>query len=182
MANIRTTAAEWATAKKMFEEGKLLRTISEKTGISIPSLSKRSNKEKWVRIGQDNTDAPIHKPDDGIGKQVKTMAAFGLVDDEIAAIVGIKVSVLQKTYQKELTTANPEMVARVAQSMFRMATDSNKPNVTAAIFWLKCRGGWSEEGAKSSLGKKDQRKVAAGRVAEGKFAPAAPPRLIVNNK
>lgn len=32
------------------------------------------------------------------------------------------------------------------------------------------------------VGKKDSKKSAAAKVAAGKFAPAAPPRLVVNNK
>jgi hypothetical protein len=31
----------------------------------------------------------------------------------------------------------------VAQSLFQMATSGK--NVVAAIFWLKCRGGWREK-------------------------------------
>lgn len=180
MANIKTTAAEWATAKKLFEAGKLLRVISEKTGISVPCLSKKAKSESWQR----STAIPeAEKPDADISKQVKTMAAYGLVDHEIAAVVGVSLDALRLNYAKELVTAGPEMVARVAQSMFKMATDANKPNVTAAIFWLKCRGGWVEEAEKNgSLGKKEIREKAAAKVATGgRFGASAPPKLIVNN-
>jgi hypothetical protein len=178
MSNIKTTPAEWADARKHFEGGLLLREISKLTGISVPSLSRRANREKWLKIGVDRSQEPINKPDDTVAKQVKAMAAYGLMDEEIASVLGMKVDLLRATYERELVTANPEMVARVAQSMFRMATDQNKPNVTAAIFWLKCRGGWNDDPTKAVIGKKEQRVHAAAKVAAGRYAPAAAPRLV----
>lgn len=180
MSNIKTSPEEWALARSLFESGLILKSISEKTGASIPSLSKRSKKEGWRRASID--PGQINVPDDRIAAQIKTLAAYGLMDDEIAAVVGVKADELRITYERELTTASPEMVARVAQSMFKMATDSNKPNVTAAIFWLKCRGGWNDDPANAKLGKKEARLGAAKKAGTGKFSPAAPPRLVVNNK
>lgn len=47
MANIKTTPKQWEDAREYFEAGLLLREVSEKTGISIPSLSKRAKSENW---------------------------------------------------------------------------------------------------------------------------------------
>ncbi len=163
----------------MFESGSLLKPISEKTGISVPSLSKRAKRDGWKKISSET--APLNLPE-GIGRQIKTMAGYGLMDEEIAAVLGIKVELLRESYAKELTTANPEMVARVAQSMFRMATDGHKPNVTAAIFWLKCRAGWNDDPTKAAIGKKQQKQDAAAKVAAGRFSPSSPPKLVVNNR
>jgi len=43
----------------------------------------------------------------------------------------------------ELDRGGTEATAKVAQSLFRMATEGN--NVAAAIFWMKARAGWSEK-------------------------------------
>jgi hypothetical protein len=41
-----------------------------------------------------------------------------------------------------------------------MATDKDKPNVSAAIFWLKTRARWSEA-KEEELGKKEIARIAA---------------------
>ena len=179
MANIKTTPAEWAKARRLFESGLVLRAISQKTGIGESSLSRKAKSDGWLRAGSD--PGPINKPDDGISKQVKTMAGLGLMDEEIAAVLGMKLDALRAAYGKELTMAGPQMVAQVAQSMFKMATDANKPNVTAAIFWLKCRGGWNDDPGSTKAGKKELRQEAAVKAAKGKFSAGAPPKLVVNN-
>ena len=41
-----------------------------------------------------------------------------------------------KYYMSELETGHIEANAQVAQSLFKRATNKDKPNVSAAIFWL----------------------------------------------
>ena len=55
MANIKTTPEQWEKAKEYFEAGLLLREVSEKTGISIPSLSKRAKAEGWAKENEKKT-------------------------------------------------------------------------------------------------------------------------------
>jgi hypothetical protein len=54
---------------------------------------------------------------------------------------------------------------KVAHSLFKQATDQTKPNVSAAIFWLKCRAGWRED--PDQPGKKEQARVAATTAGDG---------------
>lgn len=185
MANIKTTDPQWEQAKLMFESGKLLREISEEMGASIPSLSKRIKRDKWLRkrgyaqelAVSDSADAV----DENIKKQVEAMASFGLTDEEIAEIVGISVEALRKSFKYELSTAPPRMVAKVAQSLYQMATDINRPNAAAAMFWLKCRGGWKDSATQAG-GKKEERQEAAKNAVAGKFKQGMPPKLVVSNK
>lgn len=55
MANIKTTPKQWEDAREYFEAGLLLREVSEKTGISIPSLSKRAKSENWSKENEKKT-------------------------------------------------------------------------------------------------------------------------------
>jgi hypothetical protein len=66
---------------------------------------------------------------------------------------------MRKYYTAELEIGHIESNAQVAQSLFKQATKLDKPNVAAAIFWLKCRAGWSEQS--DEMGKKEAAKVLA---------------------
>ena len=70
------------------------------------------------------------------------MAGHGIPQPEIAEAVGIDPKTLRKYYAKELRGATTIANARVAESLFKQATDGN---TAAAIFWLKARAGWREK-------------------------------------
>jgi RNA polymerase-interacting CarD/CdnL/TRCF family regulator len=73
---------------------------------------------------------------------------------------------MRKYYMSELETGHIEANAQVAQSLFKQATNKEKPNVSAAIFWLKCRAEWREDG-KEEMGKKEAREVLSKVAARG---------------
>lgn len=81
--------------------------------------------------------------------QVLTMAGFGLTLLEIAKVVGMSQPTLHKLYRPELDRGHIVANAKVAHSLFTMATHPTKPNVSAAIFWAKVRMGWRESGRRA---------------------------------
>ena len=85
-----------------------------------------------------------HKPDVTSRRQVEAMAAYGIPEQNIANIVGIDPKTLRKHYRSELDNGQMKATAKVAESLFRKATSEGAQSVTAAIFWLKTRGGWRE--------------------------------------
>lgn len=103
---------------------------------------------------------PPYDPTDKDRAQVKAMAAMGIPDYEIAKVLQVSGPTMRKYFSHELEVGHIEANAKVAQSLFKQATDATKPNVTAAIFWLKCRAGWREEPA-ADCGKKEQVQQAA---------------------
>ncbi len=76
-------------------------------------------------------------------RTVKTMAGFGIPHTDIAPFLGIDTKTLRKHFREELDRGMTEANAKVAQSLFQMATQGK--NVAAAIFWMKARGGWREK-------------------------------------
>jgi hypothetical protein len=74
---------------------------------------------------------------------VRAMAGFGIRQDDIAAHLEIDPKTLRKHFRRELDRGTVEANAKVAQSLFNMATSGN--NVAAAIFWMKARAGWREK-------------------------------------
>ena len=76
-------------------------------------------------------------------KLVKSLAAYGLLQQQIANIIGLRsVKTLRKHLRKELTLGGPEANAKVAQTAYQMAISGKHPSVT--MFWLKTRAGWRE--------------------------------------
>jgi hypothetical protein len=76
-------------------------------------------------------------------RTVKTMAGFGVPHVDIATYLGIDAKTLRKHFREELDRGTTEANAKVAQSLFTMATQGK--NVAAAIFWMKARAGWREK-------------------------------------
>jgi hypothetical protein len=72
------------------------------------------------------------------------MAGYGVPEADIARVVGIDPKTLRKHYRDELDTGHIKATAKVAEFLFRKATTEGSQAVTAAIFWLKTRGGWKE--------------------------------------
>ena len=85
-----------------------------------------------------------HAPDLFHRRQVEAMAGYGVSEADIARVVGIDPKTLRKHYREELDTGQIKATAKVAESLFRKATSDGSQSVTAAIFWLKTRGGWRE--------------------------------------
>jgi len=85
-----------------------------------------------------------HKPDAFRRRQVEAMAGYGVPEVDISRVVGIDPKTLRKHYRDELDTGSIKATAKVAEFLFRKATTEGPQSVTAAIFWLKTRGGWRE--------------------------------------
>jgi len=116
--------------------------------------------------------------------KVKTMAGMGLDPSEIALVMGVSAPTVRKYFRHELASGTAQATVSVAQSLYAQAmgirdpdgTMAVKPNVVAAIFWLKCRAGWKEDG--DSLGKKEVQTERARKAGKDEYAPGAPPRLV----
>lgn len=85
-----------------------------------------------------------HLPDERGRRQVEALAAYGVPELDIARVVGIDPKTLRKHYRDELDLGATKATAKVAEFLFRKATTEGHQCVTAAIFWMKTRGGWRE--------------------------------------
>jgi len=103
---------------------------------------------------------PSYEPTEKDRVQVKMLAAMGVPDYDIAKVMQLSSPTLRKYFYHELESGHIEANAQVAQSLYKMATDREKPNVSAAIFWLKTRARWSEA-KEEELGKKEIARIAA---------------------
>ena len=83
------------------------------------------------------------QPTDEQRRLVHAMAGFGIQHEGIATHLDIDAKTLRLHFRRELDRGSVDATAKVAQSLFQMATQDR--NVAAAIFWMKARGGWREK-------------------------------------
>lgn len=95
--------------------------------------------------------AKPHKPTDETRAEVKALASFGLVQEDIAQYVGISHVTLRKHYASELKLSAIKANATVGKYLFSLASGQAIANgathgdcKTAAMFWAKTRMGWRE--------------------------------------
>ena len=102
---------------------------------------------------------PSHVPTDETRNLVESLSGFGIPQDEIARLVGIDPKTLRFHYGDQIELGSIKATAKVAQNLFTMACKPTREGLSAAIFWLKVRAGWSEYAprprSEESLGKKE---------------------------
>ena len=84
-----------------------------------------------------------HSPSDEERRTVKALSGYGVPQEDIAIHMDVDAKTLRKHYRRELDRGTIEANAKVAQTLFTMATVDK--NVAAAIFWMKARAGWREK-------------------------------------
>ena len=87
------------------------------------------------------TGRPPHQPDSASRRLVEHHAAIGTLHQQIAKLLQLSLNTLKKHYREELDLGLARANAVVSGTLF---TEAKRGNITAAIFWMKTRGGWRE--------------------------------------
>jgi hypothetical protein len=87
---------------------------------------------------------PAHVPTEESRTLVESLSGFGIPQDEIARLLGIDPKTLRLHYAEQIELGSIKATAKVAQNLFNMACKPTREGLSAAIFWLKVRAGWSE--------------------------------------
>jgi len=88
---------------------------------------------------------PNHEPTQQTRRTVESMSAYGIPQPDIARVIGICQDTLVKYYRDELDLATAKANSKVAEALYKQATDTDNPrSATAAMFWLKTRAQWKE--------------------------------------
>ena len=101
--------------------------------------------EKTLAIKR--VDRPAFEVGEAERELVKELAGLGIRQSDICRLIRRKgkpigETTLRKHFADELDLGGIEANARVAMTLFKMATSGEHPGMTA--FWLKCRAGWRE--------------------------------------
>ena len=89
------------------------------------------------------TQGILFVPTEERRRTVRAMAGYGMPHMDIGTFLDIDAKTMRKHFTRELELGSIEATTKVAQSLFRMATEGK--NVAAAIFWMKARAGWREK-------------------------------------
>lgn len=79
-------------------------------------------------------------------KTVRALSQYGVPQDDIAATIGCCVETMQKLYSDELAKGRAIANAKIGQRLFEKAMEGD---VSALIFWAKCRMRWRTEDSKN---------------------------------
>ena len=110
---------------------------------------------------------PPHVPTEKDRKMVEAMASYGVLQDEIALVLGVSTVTLRRRYGDVLRVAAIKANAKMAESLFAQGLGKGPGALGAKCFWLKCRAGWTEakappaEASAGYVSKKDLARGAA---------------------
>ena len=92
---------------------------------------------------------PAFVANNAMRQKVRTLAGFGVPQEDIAKIIGCAPKTLRKRFREELDRGAAEANAMVAGYLFASAKAGS---VAAQIFWLKTRANWREGKREEPLG------------------------------
>lgn len=84
-------------------------------------------------------------------EKLYNLARMGLSEEQIATSLGISASTITRRkrddeqFDRTLKAGKQEGITAVTNQLFNSATDPQKPNTSAAIFFLKNRAGWRDK-------------------------------------
>ena len=87
---------------------------------------------------------PPYEPTDKDRMAVETMGGYGIPQVAIAQTLGIDAKTLRKYFPDQVERGALKATMMVAENLHRIARGDGREAVTACIFWLKVRAGWSE--------------------------------------
>lgn len=142
---------------------------------------------------------PSFKPTVAMRRRVEELVSCGVSQDDCARAIGISTPTLVKHFEEELASGAAKKRAEVISMLYKAAKKGNvsaqrtlegMTRAAAADEAVRSRGGSGQGGAARAVppapkpGKKELQKAAAEAIAggSGKFAPPAPPKLVVDNR
>jgi hypothetical protein len=84
----------------------------------------------------------MFEPTEEERRTVRVLSGYGVPQEGIATHIGVDAKTLRKHFRDELDRGSVEATAKVAQTLFHLATVDKY--VAAVIFWMKARAGWRE--------------------------------------
>src|ERR1700741_611362 len=97
-----------------------LRSWRRTDGHSVILPPSPAPRQSWPDMGR-----RAHKPDPAQRRQVEAMAAYGIPEIDIAAVLGVDPKTLRKHYRDELDLGETKANAQVAGYLFNAAKNGN---------------------------------------------------------
>ena len=129
---------------------------------------------------------PPFQPTDEDHEKVRVLKAGAMSQAAIAEALGISEPTLTKYFSQDLEIGAAKVTAEILMARYNSAKAGNVSaqnkllEMAGAVRAQEGRGGKAKAPPEQKRGKKEEQQLAAGRVG-GKFAPPAPPKLVVSN-
>ena len=94
-----------------------------------------------------------------LAMKIEELSALGVPVEDIAKAVGITTRTLYKYYREELDKGRISANASVANELFKRCHAKDKSAVTAQMFWLSRRAGWTDRSTVDHTGKVEVTRV-----------------------
>lgn len=132
--------------------------------------------------GNKNSGRRKYAPTDDEREKVRVLKAGGMSNEAIAEAIGISEPTLRQHFLSELDRGTAKVRADLLMARYRSAMGGNVAAQNKMIDQVAAQQAQQKVSPvkEPKLGKKEERKAAAKAVG-GKFAPPAPPKLVVNN-
>jgi len=108
----------------------------------LPKLPKASTKKEKRGAKPGQWGVQPYVADDKTRALVKSLVAFGITQDGIAAYLQISDHTLREHYPHELRIGKVEAIAKMAQGVYKRGIEGS---IQDAHFYLKTQGRWSEK-------------------------------------
>lgn len=135
--------------------------------------------------GNKNSGRPEYAPTSEEREKVRVLKAGGMSNEAICEVIGISEPTLRKHFSSEIDRATANVRADLIMARYRSAMGGNVSAQNKMIEQVSANEAQERRAPKEpkapKLGKKEEQKVAAKAVG-GKFAPPAPPKLVVDNR
>jgi hypothetical protein len=133
---------------------------------------------------------PQFRATPALRRKVEELVSCGMSKDECARAIGCSTPTLEKHFEDELANGVAKKRAEVIGMLYRAAKKGNVTAQKKLEEMSRIAGAAEAVDARSKpvkgprLGKKEEQQAAADAVVAGagKFAPPAPPKLVVDNR
>lgn len=115
------------------------------------------------------------RPDETERRTVEAMALAGYRAEDIAEVLGCCRDTVFRHYGEALKTHSQVAIAKVAQTLFRIALDGNP---AACMFILKCRARWKETAPEADDKPQDDKRFVLNVTVNGDKPNATPTPVV----
>jgi hypothetical protein len=100
--------------------------------------------------------------------RARELAGLGLEPQEIALLMRLPLQVLASLYADEIRRGPMEANVQVAEALHQAAVGTGRRySIAAALFWMRTRGAWHDDGGEHPMGKKALQQLAARSSVQG---------------
>jgi len=114
---------------------------------AFPILQPFPDMDAVADVVNNRRGAKKHHPTPETRQLVSNMLVCGIPPEVVARVFGIAKGTLERLYPNEIETSEALATSQLASRVYERAMNGNdKSSAILAMFWLKARAGWRDQG------------------------------------